>query len=409
MRSLFFSTRADRVALARQRYFEEGELPSGVVSEAVFQSWARCLRLKKNPGGQPEFQAVTASRAQLALQKNRLLRDAWLAEASELDAVLGATNCGAMLTDPSGIVIGTSCARRANEKITPVAHRVGVNFSEEAIGTSAPGIVARTGQQVCVQGAEHYFESVNFMHCAAAPIRDIHGALAGVLDMSSEGMAFNFDATTVVGMYAASIENRLLIAQSDQHLIVRFQMSPAMLDTPMAGLMGVNMAGQIVWRNAAAARLLGTSPEGERDQPCTVDEVLQRSFSQLASTPGSGSSLLRLPNGLLVHVRCELQARDGHRQLFAIKPPVPAPLPVEKIPATPWTPASEPEHSAAPPAEFPASELPAVNQPEPASLRDADVDLIAKTLKECGGNVSAAARKLRVSRGLIYRRIQQSA
>jgi transcriptional regulator of acetoin/glycerol metabolism len=399
MRSIFFSTRADRVALARQRYFEEGELPSGVVSEAVFQSWARCLRLKQDPFGRMEFQEVSTSRAQLALQKNRLLRDAWLAEASELDAVLGATNCGAMLTDPSGIVIGTTCAKRTNEKITPVAHRIGVNFSEEAIGTSAPGIVARTGQQVCVQGAEHYFESVNFMHCAAAPIRDIYGTLAGVLDMSSEGMAFKFDAATVVGMYAASIENRLLIAQSDQHLIVRFQMSPAMLDTPMACLMGVNMAGQIVWRNAAASRLLGASPEGERDQPCTVDEVLQRSFSQLASTPGTGSSLLRLPNGLLVHVRCELQARDGHRQLFAIRPPMQEALSVEKILDAPVLPASAPEHNTA---------LPALDPSEPASLRDADVDLIARTLKECGGNVSAAARKLRVSRGLIYRRIQSA-
>lgn len=63
MRSLFFSTRADRVALARQRYFEEGERPSGVVSEAVFQSWARCLRLKQDPFGRMEFQEVSTSRA----------------------------------------------------------------------------------------------------------------------------------------------------------------------------------------------------------------------------------------------------------------------------------------------------------------------------------------------------------
>jgi DNA-binding NtrC family response regulator len=45
---------------------------------------------------------------------------------------------------------------------------------------------------------------------------------------------------------------------------------------------------------------------------------------------------------------------------------------------------------------------------EPASLRDADADLIVKTLKACAGNVSAAARKLRVSRGLIYRRTQRA-
>jgi len=94
MQSLFFSIQVDRIALARQRYFEEGELPSGIVSEAVFQSWARCLRVKQDPRGQLAFQPVSARRAQLALQKNRLLRDAWLAEARELGAVLGAKACG---------------------------------------------------------------------------------------------------------------------------------------------------------------------------------------------------------------------------------------------------------------------------------------------------------------------------
>lgn len=399
MQSLFFSTQADRVALARQRYFEEGELPSGVVSEAVFQSWARCLRQKQDPRGRLEFQPVSASRAHLALQKNRLLREAWLAEARELDAVLGATNCGAMLTDPSGVLIGATSSRRVHEKITPVAHRIGVNFAEEAVGTTAPGIVARTGQQVCVQGAEHYFESVNFMHCAAAPIRDIHGNLAGVLDMSSEGIAFNFDAASVVGLYASSIENRLLVSQSSEHLIVRFQISPAMLDTPMAGLMGVDMQGRIAWRNAAASRLLGMRADGEQPGNRKVDEILQSSFPELASVRGASHSLLRLPNGLLVHVRCELQARDGHQQLFAVgKPAQETPL-VDTSQDVPQPRVSPLEDDAA---------VPAVDLTEPASLRDADVDLIARTLKEYGGNVSAAARKLRVSRGLIYRRIQSA-
>lgn len=394
MQSLFFSTQADRIALARQRYFEEGELPSGVVSEAVFQSWARCLRLKQDPRAALEFQPVTASRAQLALQKNRLLRDAWLADVGELDAVLGTTNCGAMLTDPSGVLIGATRSRRGHEKITPVAHRIGVNFAEEAVGTTAPGIVARTGKQAMVQGAEHFFESVNFMHCAAAPIRDIHGNLAGVLDMSSEGIAFNFDAASVVGLYASSIENRLLVSLSTEHLIVRFQISPSMLDTPMAGLMGVDMQGRIVWRNAAASRLLGVASDGAQSGLSNVDEILQSSFSELASSRGNSHAMLRLPNGLLVHMRCELQARDGHHHLFAVSQ-TSQHNPSIAISTTPaLTPTAAPEEAVA------------LAAAEPASLRDADVDLIAKTLTECGGNISAAARKLRVSRGLIYRRTQ---
>lgn len=404
MQSLFFSTQAERIALARQRYFEEGELPSGVVSEAVFQSWARCLRLKQDPRARLEFQPVTTSRAQLALQKNRLLRDAWLADAGEIDAVLGATNCGAMLTDPSGVLIGATSSRRVHEKITPVAHRIGVNFAEEAVGTTAPGIVARTGKQASVQGAEHFSESVNFMHCAAAPIRDIHGKLAGVLDMSSEGIAFNFDAASVVGLYASSIENRLLVAQSSEHLIVRFQISPSMLDTPMAALMGVDMQGRIAWRNAAASRLLGLAPGGAQDGLGKVDEILQSSFSELASVRGGTQSLLRLPNGLLVHVRCELQARDGRRQVFAVgKPAQEVALLETEAPLAEANADRAPSHASA---QDDAAASPTAVPPEPASLRDADVDLIARTLKECGGNVSAAARKLRVSRGLIYRRTQ---
>jgi ActR/RegA family two-component response regulator len=107
--------------------------------------------------------------------------------------------------------------------------------------------------------------------------------------------------------------------------------------------------------------------------------------------------LLRLPNGLLVHVRCELQARDGHRTLFAVGKPAQEALSVRVGVDLALPPTAAPEESAAPHA---------VESTEPASLRDADVDLIARTLKECGGNVSAAARKLRVSRGLIYRRTQ---
>jgi len=396
MKELFVNTQAERVAVARQRYFEEGQLPTGVVSDAVFQSWARCQRNAHDPRAKVEFQPVTASRAQLALQKNRLLHSAWQNEAAELDAVLGSTNCSALLTDPTGVLIGATCSARANESITPIAHRIGVNFSEELVGTTAPGIVVRTGQIACVRGAEHFFESVNAMHCAAAPIRDIHGKIAGVLDISSEGMPFNFDAATVVGFYASSIENRLLIAQSAEHLIVRFQISPAMLDTPMAGLMGVDMQGRIVWRNPAAARLLGMSQDSDQSGLGRVDEILQSSFSELASSRGDTHSLLRLPNGLLVHVRCELQVRGAQQQMFALGKP------------TQDLPPSDGGAALAPPIDVAQAEIlvaPVVESTEPASLRDADVDLIARTLKECGGNVSAAARKLRVSRGLIYRRM----
>jgi transcriptional regulator of acetoin/glycerol metabolism len=40
------------------------------------------------------------------------------------------------------------------------------------------------------------------------------------------------------------------------------------------------------------------------------------------------------------------------------------------------------------------------------TFRTANRQLILETLKDCGGNVSHAARRLGVSRGLIYRHVK---
>jgi len=80
-----------------------------------------------------------------------------------------------------------------------------------------------------------------------------------------------------------------------------------------------------------------------------------------------------LPNGLQVWARSEMRAPDGQRNL---------------VPAAP---VSEPA-------------VPLANAVAPATLRESNRDLIERTLQECGGNVSQTARKLGVSRGVIYRR-----
>ncbi|HEY8708240.1 MAG TPA: helix-turn-helix domain-containing protein, partial [Burkholderiaceae bacterium] len=43
----------------------------------------------------------------------------------------------------------------------------------------------------------------------------------------------------------------------------------------------------------------------------------------------------------------------------------------------------------------------------PASLRESDQKLVERTVAECGGNVSRAARALGVSRGLVYRHLNR--
>lgn len=397
MTTLFFDTHEDRVALARRQYFEEGKVPSGTVPDAVLQSWGVCLRAKRATSERVEFQPVSVSRSHLALQKNVQLCEAWRKEIRALESTIGATGSEAILTDASGVLIGVAGGKERQGSVLKAAHRVGVNLSEALVGTTAPGLVLRTGKLAMVRGGGHYFERVGHMHCAAAPIRDMHGRLVAVLDISSEGTAFRFDVTSVLGYFASAIESRLVLAQADQHLIVRMQVSAALLDTPLCGLVGVNLDGSVAWCNATAANLLGfpntlTTPSG-----LTTEQVFERTVPALLSMRSTGD-ILRFPNGLSVYVRCELHAKDGGRSLVHIQPPQrlePSPVALSELRsssvevATVGDPVSQREASTA------------------TTLRDADVGLIVRTLAECKGNVSAAARKLNVSRGLIYRHMRQ--
>jgi transcriptional regulator of acetoin/glycerol metabolism len=422
--SLFFNSRTERLALARRRYFEEGLLPSGIVSDAVYQSWARCQRLHDGPGAKVSFQPVSTSRAHLALQKNRDLVHAWLEELPQLQSVLGATSCAAMLTDATGVLIGATCVGRSHERIMPIATRTGVNLCEEAVGTTAPGVAARTGRPVSVDGAEHFFDEVKAMHCAAAPIHDTRGQLVGVLDISSEVIPFSFDATSVVGLYAAAIENRLFISQSNPHLVVRFQVDSMLLDSRFVALVGIDIDGRLAWMNGAAARLLGLPPADRGPKRSSVEEALGASIAQLASLPRAGSALLQLANGLMVWARSEMRAADGHRDLVhgveAFREPDRAAAPAAAASPPVSTASSDQEAMAegliANVCEEPGVEA-APTGPEASPdaedrsvrLRECGNELIDRTLENYGGNVTKAAEKLGVSRGLIYRRLRSRA
>lgn len=374
----FYASPEQRVALARQRFFEDGVRPSGMISEAVIQSWSRCLRAHPDPARPAVFEPVTASRVHGALRSNRQLLEAATDEMERLRVTLAGTSGTAMLTDAQGVIIGSTFTRpRSHERLMPITTRIGVNLAEEVVGTNAPGLTARSGQPSVVLGSEHFFGNVNMMYCAAAPIRDVRGQLAGVLDLSSEGIPFGFDAASVVAHYAAEIENRLLCTQSTEHLVVRMQIVPTLLDTPLAALVGITGDGRIDWLNGAAARLLGlTAPLGQHGG-AWVEDSLGVPLETLAAISTRGQAhTLHLPNGLTLWVRCEWHSRDGHRELHAAGP----------------APAVQPPAPA----------------PQPATLRETERQTVVRVLAECGGNVSKAARALGVSRGLIYRNLRDT-
>lgn len=383
----FFQTPEQRAALARQRFFEEQQHPAGLVSEAVIRSWGRSRTLGHASHKMPALDPVNRSALSAALARNRRLLEAAHGDLQQLEAALAGTASRLMLTDAHGVIVHASRGTGDPEqKVLDAATRVGVQLAEEVLGTNAPGIVVQTGMACTVQCCEHFYEVFGQVRCAAAPIHDVHGRLVGVLDVSTESRAFGFDAAAVVGVYATSIENRLLQAQSDEHLVLHFQAAPALLGTPMEGLAGVDHGGRVVWVNATGHSLLGRP---SRQEVAPVEELFGHGLAQLLPLCGATEALrLQLPSGLGIWVRATLGLRDGIDFRHAVAwpatvPPAPGPVP-----------AAEPEVPAPAPAAAP-------------SLAQTQQRLIEDALQANGGNVARTARQLGVSRGLVYRHLRK--
>ena len=363
--SPFFATAEDRVAWARQRYFEEGQRPSGLVSEAVIQGWQRCLASGLKPQQRPDFEPIARSRTNAALARGRTLLDAAGPEIEQLDRMLAGTGCKVILVDGAGVVLRATAASAVARTPLELGARVGVSLAENNLGCTAPSVTARSTRACTVSGGEHFFGVLGQIHCAAAPIHNREGELAAVLDLSIEGRPFAFDAFGLVKLFAAAIENRYVAAQAHERLLVRFQVAPTMLGTPMEGLAVVDGAGQVAWINAAGSALL--EPPGMPAARRDVEHLFGLTLMQLLGLCSASTPLPhRLPSGLGVW-------------LLAVAPGSRRPGPAEDAPSMP----------AAPP-----------------SLDEVHRHHIEQTLAAAGGNISEAARRLGVSRGLLYRRLR---
>lgn len=223
---------------ARERFVLDGQRPSGLVSESIIQSWERCLSR-----GRSTHECVVPTLLPKQALKHSLRRSQKIVDAAEpalckLDAALTHTGCVTSLLDPSGVVIHAGSEHPASGELVRQWCRVGVDLSEEAMGTSAPGIVMQSGGAAQVDCAEHYFAGHASIRCAAAPILDWHGGLAGILNIAVESRAFGFDAKEIVMIYAASIENRLLRMQPAGYRLIEFHLATDMIGSGFAGLAG---------------------------------------------------------------------------------------------------------------------------------------------------------------------------
>ena len=181
-----------------------------VVRDVVRDSWERSLVHHPDP---ERVRAPSLSDDELGRHRDR----------HPLAAVLPVIQ--RLLIEPSAdtgvvVAIGDEHGRllwvdgdRATLRGTDQIHLVpGTDWSEQAVGTSAPGTALVLGAEVQIRGAEHFAPAVQRWNCTAVPLRDPRGRITGVLDITGGAEAAGPRTLAWVRAAAAAAEAELHLA-----------------------------------------------------------------------------------------------------------------------------------------------------------------------------------------------------
>ena len=90
----------------------------------------------------------------------------------------------------------------------------GANWSETAVGTSAPGTSLALDRSVQIRGAEHFNRLVQPWSCTAVPVHDPESRrILGVIDVTGGDEIITPQAQLLVDATARAIEGELLVAR----------------------------------------------------------------------------------------------------------------------------------------------------------------------------------------------------
>lgn len=185
---------------------ERDGLP-GRVRREVAESWRRSLAVHGLAGQAPTPWVVTDAQLRDVRQEHPLapvlpiIRRLLVDSAAEAGLIVALGNAQGQLL----WVEGDEAARRRAEDMGFVP---GACWSEEAMGTSAPGIALYSGRPARISRAEHFSPVVHPWSCSAVPLRHpADGRIVGVLDLTGGDEAVSPLALPLLNAAAEAVQS----------------------------------------------------------------------------------------------------------------------------------------------------------------------------------------------------------
>ncbi len=368
------SQRLEQIAKARQAVMMEGRSlttlsHAGSGANAwIERSWQRCMANGQRPEQRVNFDQLSVAARHRALEANHDLVIAARPVLERLGRAIANTRYFAILTDAKGIVIDVNGPIDRSDRRAQLITRIGVDLSERSVGTTAIGAVLAEQQPLWLHRGEHFFNDTSVYSCAGAPLFGHDGQCVGMLDLTGIDTAERPELTHLVAQSARSIENALALSRPHQ-LLVRLNWPGRLLGDESDGFVCLNADGWVTASNPTARQMVAE-------------------LRQTMAPPGQAlhaSDLFAMPWELLF---------DSAQRLDPLEVPLWSGLRLQamaRAPGNETTPA---------PLRTGTAALP---------LKDLEVELIRKAVREARGNVMQAARTLGISRATVYRKLATKA
>ena len=230
----------------------------------VLNSWRRCVdEYDMDPAVRKELAFVDRTDLDERKERNCNLTKIAKLEMTNLFRQISGSGCSILLTDREGVVMNYV----GDPLFTNTAANVGLNpgaiWTEAVQGTNGMGTCLVEKRPLVVHRHHHFFFENTGITCAAAPIFDPTGEVAGVLDASSECRLAQQHTMVLVNMSAQLIENRLFLCEMRDRFLLRFHSRPEFVSTLGEGVIAFDAAGQVTAVNRSALFQLGLDHAAE--------------------------------------------------------------------------------------------------------------------------------------------------
>ncbi|HIO31562.1 sigma-54-dependent Fis family transcriptional regulator [Marinobacter salarius] len=252
-----------RRAKARETFFEHGQIPTGLIDDAIVNSWQRCSAASKNVSERVQFDTVSRSGLLELMDSNQILLEAATQPLEQLGQTVNGAGYSVLLTDDKGVALAARRSGRCANTLINGAFRQGVNLSEATIGTSAMSCAVSERRPVLVSGVEHYLHANRVFNCAASPIVDPMGRVLGAIDITRGNPLEPGSALSLVQQCSARVE-RQLMGMLSPWLMVSLGWEQNDLRASGDLLVALGQEGQVLGLSPRVRELTGLASTDER-------------------------------------------------------------------------------------------------------------------------------------------------